>query len=48
MDNTYYLQEIYSIILQWNSNINFIIGVIQFVIVCFVAFLLYKLFNIFF
>lgn len=48
MDEIYYLQEIYSLLLRWDSTINLITGIIQFGIACFVVYILYKLFNIFF
>lgn len=48
MESADYLQEIYLMMLRWDSTINLITGIIQFGIACFAIYILYKLFNIFF
>lgn len=48
MDNSIILNNIYSILLEWQSSINLITGFIQFLIVIVACYALYKLLNYFF
>lgn len=43
-----YLSNIYDLLLDYQIAVNLFIAVTQFLICCFVIYILYKLFNIFF
>jgi len=48
MENTALLTDIYNILVSWQPTINLITGLLQFSIVVFSCYILYKLFNLFF
>lgn len=48
MENTILLTDIYNILVSWQSTFNLLTGIIQFIMVVFACYILYKLFNLFF